>query len=121
MIPQLTNVILIYGDFIPIAQPGDGVSSNEIDELLSEISLLQPLWVQAGMGLHDMETRSALLVLFEENNSQKVSNAKLWCFPSILARTTIERTVNLLIIWEAMAFMWRHCNDANDLLILSVF
>ena len=74
-----TNMILIYGDFIQTGQTDESLSSNAIDELLSEISLLQPFG-RKDSSWHGNEW--PFLVFFYGNHppSKRTSNAKLWCF-----------------------------------------
>ena len=32
---------------------------------------------------------------------------------NLLAKITVKQTVKLLMIWDALMFMWRHCNDIS--------
>ena len=68
------------------------------------------------MWRHDMETLSALLTLCEGNPSvidgfpsQRASNASCDVFFDIL-KGTVEQTVQLVVICDAMTLMWCHCN-----------
>ena len=39
----------------------------------------------------------------------KASSADLWCF-LCTHEQSVEQTMELLVIWNAMSVMWRHCN-----------
>ena len=61
---------------------------------------------------------SMLLVLYEGNPaitdglpSQKPSNAELWLFLLCTPKRTVEKTVELLVIWGRMNFMRRRYNE----------
>ena len=76
------------------------------------------------MKIHEMETLSALLALYEGNPlvteglpskegnllitsrfpSKKASDVELWCYP----KQTVGKTVELLVIWNAITLMWQH-------------
>ena len=47
----------------------------------------------------------------------KASDTELWCLCRKPGQT-IEQTVELLVISDAMIFMWRHCNDHTTLSLL---
>ena len=40
----------------------------------------------------------------------KANRKELWCFLWCMPKETVEQTVELLVIWDAMSVMWCHCN-----------
>ena len=72
---------------------------------------------------HDMETFSALLTLCEgkttinggSHNTGQVIRALVFCLP-----LAWKETVKLHVTWEAIPFMWRHCNESFRLIQLMV-
>ena len=62
---------------------------------------------------HQMEIFSALLTLFEGGSTghrwipltKAYTRAELWCFPWCMHEQTTEQTVEILVIWDAMALI----------------
>ena len=86
--------------------------------------LSRPQWVNS-QGLvmvaswwhHDMEPYSTLLALCEGNPPvtrgfppQRARNTELKCFLWCAPERTVEKTVELLVIWGAMTVMLCHCS-----------
>ena len=62
---------------------------------------------------HNMETISALLACEGIHLSQVYSLNKVMrthCDFFRLVWNVVEQTVGLSVVWDAMTFMWRHCN-----------
>ena len=65
-----------------------------------------------------METISALLVLCAENPtvthellSQGDSNSAFSAFFDVTLNKMLKKTVELVVVWDVITPMWRHCND----------
>ena len=59
-------------------------------------------------------------------SSLRASYAQDWYFPWGTPEQTFERTVDIPLIWDAMKFMWRHCNiwhgtDIGNFTPLSIY
>ena len=62
-------------------------------------------------GRHYVGTLSALLLLWLVDSSRRgASNVYLWCFLCCQTEQTVEQTIELPRIWDAMTLMWCHCN-----------
>ena len=72
-----------------------------------------------------METLSVLLDLCEDtcshiphrslvDPSQRASDAELWCILCSYNEQTVEQTVDLSVIWDAMILIWCHCNGGGN-------
>ena len=66
---------------------------------------------------HQMRTFSASLVLCERKATghrwiplTKVIDAEFWCFLWCEPEQILEQTVEMLVIWDVIASLWRHCN-----------
>ena len=64
-------------------------------------------------------TFSGLLALLGEESTCrrwipliKASDAELWCFLCVPEQKS-EQTVQMFVIWDTMASLWRHCNEPN--------
>ena len=45
---------------------------------------------------------------------QGASNPEIWCFLSCKAKQTVEHTVQLPVIWDAMMLNWHYFNDVHN-------
>ena len=60
---------------------------------------------------HSMGTFSILLALWEGSPVVKVGySSRRTGNVELKARATVEKTVQLSVIWDSMTFFWRHCN-----------
>ena len=59
------------------------------------------------------EAQYLTLTRWVKHTSQKVNIAELWCVFWYTPERTVDRTVKLLVIWDAMIIMWRHSNGQN--------
>ena len=67
--------------------------------------LLAPWW------RHEIKPFSALLALCEGNPLTEASDAKFWYFLWCAPEQTVEKTVALVVTWDAMMFMRHQCNE----------
>ena len=65
---------------------------------------------------HDIKTFAAEMAFSEwtpsvtgELHSQRASGAELWCFYYYQPGVEVEQS-RLLVIWDTMRLIWRHCN-----------
>ena len=50
----------------------------------------------------------------------KASDTVLWCFLWSAPEPTVEKTMETLVIWDAIRSLWRHCNGRKGLLMWKV-
>ena len=73
--------------------------------------------IQTSLSHYHVEMVSTLMVLCEDIPpipdrfpSQKTSDAELWSFSWGITQQTVEQTVILPVIWDAITVMYPHCN-----------